>query len=334
MSNLTKVKVVELAKLAKMSIATASLYFRKDDGEVLRDGKRIVGVSPEAAEGFLKQYAPDFYKGAIILSANLCGGTGKTTGIINLTAAARRLIDRKTTIVMIDGDAQGSLTDRICGQAANDGEPILMDYLEDRVKLDDILTLADEDNIWIIKSNLSNAQIEKIITKPMDVKRKMLNLYKELFAKFGNETKIFQDHHPDLSNLFSSSVCALQQLPDDINKIVLVPMRSDAFAISGAQKIIREIKELNATFGFENQVKIYCYFSNIDRRIPTVSSTLQLAATKEEVIQNFATAAIRYSDEIPKSMHERKNVFQTGKRSKATEDYNELLISIFSKNYQ
>lgn len=329
MSN--QIKIGELAKLANTSVPTASVYFKKFNSPcVSREGNRIVGISPEAAEQFLKQYGLDFNRGAILLSANLCGGVGKTTGVVNLAAAARRLVDRKTAIVINDGDSQGSLTSQLFGQMAAENEPILIDYLEGRAKLDDILT-EGKDNIWIIKSNLNNASIEKIINKPADIKGKMLGFYKELFEKFGPETKILQDHHPDLSVLFASSVCAMHQIKANIVKAILIPLRSDTFAISGGQKIVQEINELSDTFSFENSISIHCYFSNMDRRIPTSSAALQTAASKEEIVKHLSPVVIRYSDEVPKSLHNLSNVYTEGKKSKATEDFNDLLLSIFNK---
>lgn len=297
---------------------------------VTRENKRIVGISPEAAEQFLRQYNPSFYRPLIIIIANLCGGVGKTTTAINLCYGLRRIINRKTPIVLHDSDPQGSATHQTFGQMASEEELILIDYLEGRATLKDILTPV-EDNIWIIKSNLNNASIEKLITKPIDIKGKTLGFYNDIFEKLGPETKIIQDHHPDLSTFFASSICALLQLPENILKTVLIPLRSDEFAISGGQKIIKEIEELRETFSFNNTIPIHCYFSNMDRRIPTTSAALQVAASKEEIVKHLSSVVIRYSDEIPKSLHNHSNVYATEKKNKATEDFNDLFLSLFNK---
>jgi|GEM_PF-4258478 len=327
MTNL--IKVGELAKLTNLSVSTVSIFLKHSDQKlIVRDGKRVIGIFPEAAEQFLRQYNPSFFRPSIILVANLCGGVGKTTTTINLSFGLRRIINRKTAIVIHDGDPQGSSTHQIFGQMAAEDEPILVDYLENRVKLKDILTHLGN-NIWVIKSNLNNASIEKLMTKPIDIKTKVLNFYKDIFSYLGDETKIIQDHHPDLSVFFASSICALQQLPKEMVKAVLIPLRSDEFAISGGQKIIKEIEELSETFSFGNDIPIHCYFSNMDRRIPTSGAALQAAASKEEIVKHLSPIVIRYSDEIPKSLHNHSNIYNSGKRSKATEDFNDLLLSIF-----
>lgn len=327
----SQIKIGELVSLANISIPTASIFFKNlDDSLVTRKNNRIIGLSPEAAETFLRTHNTSFYCPAIILVANLCGGVGKTTTAINLCYGLRRIISRKTPIVLHDGDPQGSTTQQTFGQMAAEKELLLIDYLEGRAALKDILTQL-EDNIWVIKSNLNNASIEKLITKPIDIKNKILSFYKDIFNTLGSETKIIQDHHPDLSTFFASSVCALHQLPENALKAVLIPLRSDAFAISGGQKIVHELVELNETFSFDDKISIHCYFSNMDRRIPTSSAALQIAASKEEIVKHLSHVVIRYSDEIPKSLHGHSNVYATGKKNKSTEDFNELLLSIFNK---
>ena len=327
---LTEIKTGELAKLADVSVAAASIFLKSLDSTlVTRSNRKTTGVSPEAVELFLRQHNSSFFRPTIILIANLCGGVGKTTSAINLCFGLRRIINRKTAVVIHDADPQGSATHQILGQMANEDELILADYLEGRAKLKDILTPLG-DNTWILKSNLNNASIEKLLMKPIDIKTRMLSFYQDIFHTLGEETKIIQDHHPDLSVFLASSICALHQLPDTYLKAVLIPLRSDEFAISGGQKIIKELEDLKETFSFDKDISIHCYFSNMDRRIPTSGAALQVAASKEEIIKYLSPIVIRYSDEIPKSLHNHSNIYSSGKKSKATEDFNDLLLSIFS----
>ncbi len=329
---ISQIKVVELARITGMSVPTVSLFLKdKVDVSLLtRIKNRIVGVSSEAAELFFRQYDTSILRPSVFLIANLCGGVGKTTSAINVCFGLRRIIDRKTAIVLVDGDAQGSATHQLCGEMATYDDKILVNYLEGNALLHEILTPID-DNMWVIRSNLNNASIEKLMVKPIDIKTRMLNLYTDIFKLLGTETKIVQDHHPDLSAFFASSVCALYQLPQNIAKAVLVPLRSDAFAICGGQKIVQEINELAETFSFSVKIPIHCYFSNMDRRIPTSGKALQIAATKEEIMKHLSTIVIRYSDQVPKSLHSHSHIYVSGKKSKIMEDFNDLLISLFSK---
>jgi len=329
----SRIKVSEIAKITGSSIPLISRHFKKyDDSQVTRINNRIVGVSPETVEEYFRTVGLDyFYKPAILLSANLCGGVGKTSSVYNLGACLRRITDRKSPIIYVDGDSQGSFTSAVFGKPADDDEPILIDFLENKASIDEVLTEVN-DNIWFVKSNLNQAWIDKVLSKPQDIKKAMLRFYQEIFSKFGSRTKIFQDHTPQLSNLFASSVCALNQLDNSLLKSVLIPIRSDKFAIQGADYILKEIKELTETFSLNNTIDIHCFFSSIDKRVSTTAEALKIASTKENIVRHLSSVVVRYCAEIPKSIMSSSNVFSTGKNNNAAEDYQDLLQYIFSYN--
>jgi cellulose biosynthesis protein BcsQ len=160
----------------------------------------------------------------------------------------------------------------------------------------------------------------------------MLKFYTQIFKKLGKQTKIFQDHTPQLSSIFASSVCALPQLSGDIIKSTIVPMRSDNYAIDGAEKIIIEMEELQETFNMLQSIDVHCYFSSIDRRISTTSQAIMVSQSKKRIIENLSPVVVRYCAEIPKSIQSAQNIYSSGKTNKATEDYQELLQTIFSKS--
>jgi cellulose biosynthesis protein BcsQ len=329
---ISRIKVSEIAKITGTSLPLISRYFKKFDDEKLitRVNNRIVGVSPEAVEEYFRSIGLNyFYQPAIFLSANLCGGVGKTTSILNLGACLRRITDRNTPIVYVDGDSQGSFTSAVFGKPADDNEPILIDFLENKASIDDLLTEV-KDNIWFVKSNLNQSWIDKVLSKPQDIKKGMLRFYEELFVKLGNKTKVFQDHTPQLSNLFASSVCALNQLDTSIRKAVLIPIRSDKFAIQGADYILKEIGELTETFSLQSNIDIHCFFSSIDKRVSTTAEALRITSSKENIVKHLSSVVIRYCSEIPKSIMSSANVYSSRKNNNAAEDYQDLLQYIFS----
>jgi cellulose biosynthesis protein BcsQ len=331
MTNISQIKISELARITNVSIPLISRHFKKYDApHVTRINNRIVGINPETTEEYLRSVGLDyFYRPVILLSANLCGGVGKTTSIYNLGACLRRITNRNTPIVYVDGDSQGSFTSIVFGKPADDKELILIDFLEGKASINDILTEV-RDNIWFVKSNLNQAWIDKVLSKPQDIKKGMLRFYREVFAKFGKDTKIFQDHTPQLSNLFASSICALNQLEDSILKAVLVPIRSDKFAIQGADYILREINDLTETFSLPNTTEIHCFFSSIDKRVSTTAEALRVAGSKENIVKHLSSIVVRYCSEVPKSIMLSSNVFSSGKNNNAAEDYQDLLQYIFS----
>lgn len=333
MSHVSHVKISELAKITRTSIPLISRHFKKyNEPLITKTNNRITGISPEAVEDYLRGIGVTcFYRPAILLSANLCGGVGKTTSIYNLGASLRRITNRNTPIVYVDGDSQGSFTSIVFGEPANDKELILVDFLEGKASIDDILTEMEE-NVWFVKSNLNQAWIDKVISKPQDIKKAMLDFYQQIFNKLGNNTKIFQDHTPQLSNLFASSICALNQLDNSILKTVIIPIRSDKFAIQGAEYIIREIEELNETFSLKNSINVHCFFSSIDKRVSTTAEAIKLVSSKERIIDRLSSVVVRYCSEIPKSIMSCANVYLSGKNNNAAEDYQDLLEYVFNNH--
>ena len=327
----SKIKVSEVAKITGLSIPQISRHFREcGDAQVKRVNNRVIGVNPEAAEAYFKQVGLNyFYRPSILLSANLCGGVGKTTSIYNLGASLRRITGRETPIVYVDGDSQGSFTSLVFGKPAEDKEPILIDFLEGKADIDDVLTEV-KDNVWFVKSNLNQAWIDKVLSKPQDIKKGMLRFYEKIFEKLGSHAKIFQDHTPQLSNLFASSVCALNQLDNSILKAILVPIRSDKFAIQGADYILKEVNELTETFALRQTIDAHCFFSSIDKRVSTTAEALRVAGSKENIMRHLSPVVIRYCSEINKSVMSSSNVYTSGKSNHAAEDYQDLLQYIYS----
>lgn len=329
--NVSQIKISELSRLTDINKTLISRYFKEaPDSLVTRINDRIVGLSPEAATAFLLEHGKDYFKkGGVILTANLCGGVGKTTGTYSLSASARRIHTREDPIVVVDTDSQGSFTATEFGAPADDDELILIDFLEGKAKIETILTEVGN-NVWFIKSNLNQAYIDKVLSKPSDIKKGMLHFYQEIFRHLGHNTKIFQDHTPQLSSIFASSVCAISQLDPKLLRSVVIPMRSDNYAINGAEKILNEIKELQDTFNLERDIDIHCYFSSIDRRISTTSEAIKGAKKKDAIIHHLCPVVIRYCSEIPKSIQKSNNVYSSGKSNNAAEDYQDLLQYIFS----
>ena len=313
-------KPYEAARLSGKSIDHVKNYF-KDNNKIKKINSKIIEINPESAEDYFKSAGLDsIYKPSISLFANLCGGVGKTSGVSNVSAAVRRIVGRDTPVILIDGDSQASLTNVIFGREADEDQDILLDFFEKRsVKIDDILTEIN-DNVWVIKSNLNQIWIDKCLVKPKHIKKGMLTLYEDIFKKFeGKNVKIFQDHTPQLSNLFASSVSALYSLPSGINKSVLIPMRSDNVAINGANYIIKEIRDLCDTFNHSYEdVNICCYFSNIDKRVKTTKIAIESLKEKGDVYRHVISPMIRTCSKVTQSTMSQNNVYSTKYKSSDT----------------
>lgn len=324
-------RVSEIAKLTGQDKSVISKYFKTTTEGVTRNSNRIVGISPEAVHKyFLHIGQSHFDKGAIILLANLCGGVGKTTGTINFTAGLRRITDRKQPIISVDSDPQASYTKHVFKEVAQNKELLLIDFLQGRASIDDILTPLPN-NIWFVKSNFNNEHVSKILDKPQDIKNGMLKFYNAIFNKFGNKAKIIQDHNPSLNVTLASSICAIKQIDsNDIVRALLIPIRSDVIALDGARSVLGEVRSLDETFSLPDSINIHCFFSVIDNRLSTLSAVLENAADDKTFVKYLSDVSIRFSDDIHKSIANNTNVYTKSPSSKAAEDYNELVNFVFS----
>ena len=325
-----EVKLSEISKITGHDKSIISKYFKNlPEGMVTRVNNRIVGVSPEGANDYLVNTGlAHFNRGAVILLANICGGVGKTTGTHNIAAGLRRLTSRNDPIVIIDGDPQASLTKHIFKEVPPNNTLLLIDFLEGRATIDDILIQLNN-NIWFLKSNLNQSFIERVLSKPQEIKNGMLRFYQSIFDKLGNKTKIIQDHNPSLNIVLASSICAIHQLESSILTTLMVPMRGDDYAITGAQNTLRELKSLKETYSFTTSINLQCYFSSMDSRISTMASVLNKANEDKELVKHLSSVGIRFSDDVHKSINERRNVYTKNPSNKAVEDYNELVNNIF-----
>jgi MinD-like ATPase involved in chromosome partitioning or flagellar assembly len=330
MIQISEVKLSEIAKITGHDKSVISRYFKGYPDEVVtRVNKRIVGICPEAANEYFNAAGLTYLdQGAVILLGNICGGVGKTTGTNNITAGLRRMINRNDPIICIDGDAQSSCTRHIFGDYAPDNALLLIDFLEDRASIDDILTPL-ENNIWFLKSNLNQASIERVLSRPQDFKNGMLRFYNAIFDKFGTKAKLIQDHNPSINAVLMSSLAAIHQLQPDMLRALLIPIRSDEYAINGARTLLRDLKIMKDTFSLYGEIDIHCYFSSMDGRISTMASVLEQANKDKNIVKHLSAVGVRFSDEVHKSIDKKENVYSKNPTNKAAQDYNELIHYTF-----
>src|SRR5689334_1644959 len=128
MIQLSEVKVSEISKFTGQDKSTISKHFKNHSDELVsRVNNRVVGITPEAANEFIRNSGySHFEKGAVILLANICGGVGKSTGTNNITAGLRRIVHRGDPIIAVDCDPQASFTKHVFGETAKDTDPLLI----------------------------------------------------------------------------------------------------------------------------------------------------------------------------------------------------------------
>lgn len=324
-------RVTELARISGVGKPAVSMALKGDNNaseKLELAGGKIVGILPETVEEFLlARGKSNLAKSALIVLSTQTGGCGKTSSCINLAAAARRMTSRKSAIVMIDADSQASLSLQASGAAANDDDPILLSWIEGKVKLaTDLLTPVGE-NVWLVRSNLNNAFLDRAMGRPQLIKTAATKLVRELIDHFGPGTKVLVDTPPQLSSVGQSFIVATAAMRQDEIGTLLVPIRLDDFGVKGAQIAIGEANEVVNAF-FNTSVKALCFVNGFDQRTKNSVRTLS-AITRNPVLNDFlAPVAIRHSSEVARAIARRSSVFTDYKNASTIgADYIDLLLS-------
>ncbi len=324
-------RVTELARISgigKPAVSMALKGVANAPEKLELAGGKIVGILPETVQEFLlARGQSNLAKNSLIVLSTQTGGCGKTSSCINLAAAARRMTSRQSAIVLIDADSQASLSLQASGTAAGDDEPILLSWIEGKVKsVADLLTQVGE-NVWLIRSNLNNAFLDRAMGRPQLIKTAATKLVRELIDHFGAGTKILVDTPPQLSSIGQSFIVATAAMNQDEVGTLLVPIRLDDFGVKGAQIAISEANEVVNAF-FNTSVKALCFVNGFDQRTKNSVRTLS-AITRNPVLNDFlAPVAIRHSSEIARSIARRSSVFTDYKNATTIgADYMDLLLS-------
>lgn len=331
METVQELKPVELSRISQINKTTLNRLLQKEQEHVSVINKRIRSVSPELVEEILKQKQPHLYQSSIVLVNSTTGGCGKTSGTISLAYSARRVTSRKTPIVIIDVDSQSSLTTQLTKEP---GENSLIDYIEGKVKIGDLLKpISTSDNLYLIPSNLNNIYLDKALSKPALIKTTMKKCFDDIFEYFKNQgmeqVKIFVDFPPQLSSIFSSAILGMAQYDDNVTKVLALPLRCDAFGVRGTEITINETKELLETFAIkESAINISAYFSSLDRRVKTTTDIFKSVMLNPDIAKYLNPTVIRYSSELTKTSFRNETIYTRLEKSGVADDYTDLLLSI------
>jgi cellulose biosynthesis protein BcsQ len=334
MQNVTQVKIKELASLFEMPSSNVSRWITTNttEDEILKVGRKTIGLAPSVIEKFFRERGKQhLYEKGVYIVNSITGGVSKTATAINLAMAFSRISDRKSNpIILIDCDPQASATLQMTGSADFE-RPILADYFEGRVKAIDLLWEIG-DGIFLIPSSLGNIYNERLIGSPKRVKESGQKLISELFQVFEQKnTKIFIDTSPSISSVTSSFVMAINNYrEEEIQRKMVLPCRSDSFALKGCEYSLSETMSLLDSFNEKPNIEIITFLSMYDQRVKH-SVTAMKNLLENEALSKLTTIApnvIRYSSEIVKSQQRTESVFSSSPLTPVANDFMELLFFI------
>lgn len=238
---------------------------------------------------------------------NQKGGVGKTTTVLNLSAALARRGNRP---LLIDMDPQGHLT-QIHSNPPDSASKSLFGFYQEGKPLSQ-LELPWENIGWLIPSHRELIKVDSIFGRgPAILNRLKQGL--EAMEKEAPDRHTFIDCCPYLGVLSLSAIFA--------SDIVLIPIASDFLSLQGAQKVEKTLQALEPVVKrrINRRYIMTCY----DRRRGMTFEVHQQAKTLYG--DELCDVVISENVAVAESPQFKQDVFRYSSASTGAQDYNALL---------
>lgn len=178
----------------------------------------------------------------IISIFNQKGGVGKTTSVVNISAALGK---KKKKVLVIDLDPQGNSSSGL-GIDKNSLDYTIYDLLLSDSKLDEVILQTSSKNVDIIAANndLSGFEIEAVDKNGRE------KLLKNALDGLVNYDFVIIDCPPSLGLLSINALVA--------SNSVIIPIQSEYYALEGVSQLVNTIdlvkRSLNPSLGVEGVI--------------------------------------------------------------------------------
>ena len=251
--------------------------------------------------------------GRIIAVANQKGGVGKTTTVINLSAA---LAESGQRVLAVDMDPQGNLSSGL-GCARGSFEAGTYELIMGDARSDEAIRSTETENLFLLPSdvNLSGAEIELLDTESRE------SALKAQLDKVKNDYDfIIIDCPPSLSILTVNALTAADS--------VLVPLQCEYYALEGLSQMINTIelikKRMNRNLRIEGVV--FTMYDNRNNLCKQVVENVR-ASLDEHIYDTVIPRNVRLAEAPSYGMP----ITEYDSRSAGAESYRLLAAEVISK---
>ena len=252
--------------------------------------------------------------GKIIAVVNQKGGVGKTTTVVNLSAA---LVEKKHRVLIVDIDPQGNATSG-CGVLKNQVKATIYDVLVNKTDINEAIVNAEHDKLDIVPSNMNLAGTE---VELVNTKQREFILKKQLSTIIDKYDYIFIDCPPAVNILTINALTAADS--------VLIPMQCEYYALEGLSQLVQTIGLVKKNTN-RNLVLEGILFTMYDNR------TNLSAQVVKEVKTHFASTV--YNTKITRSVRLSEapsfgmSCLNYDPKAKGSEQYRELAKEFIERN--
>ena len=255
----------------------------------------------------------EIWMGRIIAVANQKGGVGKTTTVINLSAA---LAESGQRVLAVDMDPQGNLSSGL-GCARGSFEAGTYELIMGDARSDEAIRSTETENLFLLPSdvNLSGAEIELLDTESRE------SALKAQLDKVKNDYDfIIIDCPPSLSILTVNALTAADS--------VLVPLQCEYYALEGLSQMINTIelikKRMNRNLRIEGVV--FTMYDNRNNLCKQVVENVR-ASLDEHIYDTVIPRNVRLAEAPSYGMP----ITEYDSRSAGAESYRLLAAEVISK---